>query len=138
MGEGIIVRRGTRAVLTQVFCMDENSVKKASNGKVFNMKKFCIMKMTNFDVWVITIRPHLRSGNCVQSSKILCSGHCLTGYAPKMASYENMFYMNHHRLVESVDFDIKLIPIRVHMQMLEATLCKPVLGENEARDQTPT
>ena len=43
----------------------------------------------------------------------------LADYALKMISYEKTFYMNWLRLVESVDFHIKIVQIRGRMQPAE-------------------
>ena len=44
-----------------------------------------------------------------------------------------MIYMNCLHLVEPIDFDIKIVPIRVHVQKLGATLRGPVLSEKVMR-----
>jgi hypothetical protein len=96
--------------------MVKNIIKKASNGKVFKVRKFRIVERRNFDIWAIAIRSHLEGRSCARSTKILYSEYCLADYAPKTASYEKMFYMDCLRLVETIDFDIKIVSIRVRMQ----------------------
>jgi len=44
--------------------------------------------------------------------------HYSADYAPKTASYEKSVYTDCLRLVESVDFDIKIVSIRDRMQKL--------------------
>ena len=44
--------------------------------------------------------------------------HYSVDYAPKTASYEKSVYTDCLRLVESVDFDIKIVSIRDRMQKL--------------------
>ena len=57
----------------------------------------------------------------------------LVKYASRTISDEGMLYMNCLRLVESVDFDIKIISIRVRMQKLELSGCSPVKRRNMTR-----
>ena len=45
--------------------------------------------------------------------------HYLVDYAPKTASYEKGVYTDCLRLVESVNFDIKIVSIRDRMQKLQ-------------------
>ena len=56
-------------MLTPVFGMAVNIYKMASNKEVFNMKKFCIINMIMFEVWVVTSRFHLEGRNCAQSNE---------------------------------------------------------------------
>ena len=44
-----------------------------------------------------------------------------------------MSYTEVVRLVEMVDFDIKIVPIRVCMQKLELSECSPVTRQDVAR-----
>jgi hypothetical protein len=120
-------------VLTPDFGMVKNIIKKVSNGKVLNMRKFRNVKMRNFDVWAIAIRSHLEGRNCVQSTEILYPEHCSANYTFNMASYEKSFYTNCLRLVETIDFDIKIVQIRVRMQKLEQSECSPVMRRDVAR-----
>ena len=83
------------------------------------MKKFRIIDMNIFEVWVIAIRSHLEGQNCAQSTKILYSEYYSANYASKTASYEKMIYMDCLRLVKSADFDIKIVSIRDRMQKLQ-------------------
>ena len=83
------------------------------------MKKFRIIDVNVFEVWVIAIRSHLEGRSCAQSIKILYSEYYLADYASKTASYEKMIYTDCLCLVESVDFDIKIVSIRDRMQKLQ-------------------
>ena len=57
-------------VLTPDFGMVKNLFKIASNGEVIDMKKFRIVDMNIFEVWVIAVRFHLDGRNYTQSTKI--------------------------------------------------------------------
>ena len=74
-------------------------------------------------------RPKLHS-DCVI---FRCSECFLVKYASRTISDEGMLYMNCLRLVESVDFDIKIISIRVRMQKLELSGCSRVKRRNMTR-----
>ena len=82
------------------------------------MKKFRIIDMNIFEVWVIATRSKLEGRNCDQSTKILYSEYYSADYASKTASYEKMIHTDCLRLVESVDFDIKIVSIQDRMQKL--------------------
>ena len=82
------------------------------------MKKFRIIDMNIFEVWVIAIRSHLEGRSCVQCTQILYSEYYSSDYASKTASYEKTIYMDCLRLIKSVDFDIKIVSIRDRMQKL--------------------
>ena len=56
--------------------------------------------------------------------------HYSADYALKMISYEKSFCMNCLRLVESVDFHIKIVSIRVRMQKLELSECSHANYQN--------
>ena len=51
-------------VLTLVFGMAMNIYKMASNEEVFYMKKFGIVDMNIFEVWVVAIRFRLLGRSC--------------------------------------------------------------------------
>ena len=120
-------------LLTPDFGTKQNTIKKASNGKVLKVRKFCVVERRNFEVWAIAIRSHLESRNCVQNTGILYTEHYSADYAFKMISYEKYFYMNCLCLVESVDFHIKIVSNRVRMQKLELFECSPIKRRNMAR-----
>ena len=101
--------------MTPDFGTVKNLFKMASNGEVFYMKKFRIVDTNIFEVWAIAIRSHLEGRSCVRNTEILYSEHYSAHYAPKTASYGKMIYMDCLRLVETIDFDIRIIPIRVRI-----------------------
>ena len=105
----------------------------ASNGEVIFMKEFRIFDMNIFEVWVIAVRFHLEGRNYAQSTKILYSEYNLADYAPKTTLNGKMIYTGCLRLVETIDFDIKIVQIRVRMQKLEQSECSPVTRRNMAR-----
>ena len=107
-------------VLTPDFGTVKNLINMASNGEVIYIKKFRIVDMNIFEVWAIAIRSHLEGRSCVRNTEILYSEHYSADYAPKTASYGKMIYMNCLRLVETIDFDIKIVLIRGRMQPVEA------------------
>ena len=45
-------------VLTPDFGTAKNLIKMASNGEVFKVRKLCIIKRRNFDIWAIATRSH--------------------------------------------------------------------------------
>ena len=96
-------------------------------------EKFHIAEWNNFDVWTIIIRHHIKDQNYTQIVMFRCSECFLVKYASRTISDEGMLYMNCLRLVESVDFDIKIISIRVRMQKLELSGCSPVKRRNMTR-----
>ena len=102
-------------MLTPDFGTVNNVFKMASNGEVFYMKKFRIVDMNIFDVWAIAIRSHLEGRSCVRNTEILYLEHYSAHYALNPASYGKMIYADCLRLVEAIDFDIKIIQIRVRM-----------------------
>ena len=59
------------------FGVINNLFKMASNGEVIYMKEFRIVEMNIFEVWVITVRSHLKGRNYAQSTKILYSEYNL-------------------------------------------------------------
>ena len=105
--------------MTPDFGTVNNLFNMASNGEVIFMKEFRIVDMNIFEVWAIAIWSHLEGRSCVWNTEILYSEHYSTHYAPKTASYGKMIYMDCLRLVEAIDLDIRIVPIRVHMQKLE-------------------
>ena len=86
--------------------------------------------MNIFEVWAITIWSHLEGRSCVRNTEILYSEHYSAHYTPKNASYGKMIYMDCLRLVETIDFDIKIISIRDHMQKLEPAQRDPPVSKN--------
>ena len=54
---------------------------------------------------------------------------CVTVLAKKMASNRKTFNMKVVSLVETIDFDIKIIPIRGSMQKLEHTQHDPSVSK---------
>ena len=104
----------------------------ASNGDVIYMKEVCIIDMNIFEVWVIVVRFHLEGRNYAQSTKILYSEYNLADYALKTTLNGKMIYTGCLRLVETIDFDIKIIQIRVRMQKLEQSECSPVTRRDVA------
>ena len=46
-------------MLTPDFGMVKNIIKKASNREVLKVRKFCIVKRRNFDIWAVAIQSHL-------------------------------------------------------------------------------
>ena len=102
-------------LLTPDFGTVKNLFKMASNGEVIYIKRFCIVDMNIFEVWAIAIRSHLEGRSCVRNTEILYSEHYSAHYAPKTASYGKMIYMDCLRLVETINFDIKMVQIRVRM-----------------------
>ena len=129
-------------MLTPDFGTMQNAVKVDSSEKLAGFE--CLPKTQteagdgparrNFEVWAIAIRSHLESRNCVQSTEILYPEHYSADYALKMISYEKTFCMNCLRLVESVDFHIKIVSIRVRMQKLELSECSHVKRRNKTRE----
>ena len=117
MTEKNFVRR--KMLLTPNFGTKKNLIKMASNGEVLKVRKFCIVKRKNFDIWAIVIRSHLYARSCVRSTHILYSEYYLADYAPKTASYGKMIYMDCLRLVKTINFGIRVVPIRVCMKKLE-------------------
>ena len=105
--------------MTPDFGTVNNLFKMASNGEVVYIKEFCIVHMNIFEVWAITIRSRLKGRSCVRNTEILYSEHYSADYTPKMALYGKRFYTDCLRLVETIDFDIKIIAIRGRMQKLE-------------------
>ena len=99
--------------MTPDFCMVKNPIKMASNGEVIYMKTFHIVDMNIFEVCVIAIRSHLEGRTCVRNTEILYSEHYLAYYAPKMASYGKIFYMNCLRLVETPILIRKLYQLEI-------------------------
>ena len=89
--------------------------------------------MNIFEVWAIAIRSHLEDRSSVRNTEILYSEHYSADYAPRTASYGKMIYMDCLRLIEMIDFDIKIIQIRVRMQKLEQSECSPVTRRDVAR-----
>ena len=63
-------------VLIPDFGTVKNLTNMVSNGEVIYIKKNCIMDMNIFEVWAITIRPHLKGRNYAQGIKILNSEYC--------------------------------------------------------------
>ena len=120
-------------MLTPDFGTVKNLFKMASNGEVIFMKEFRIVDMNIFEVWVIAVRFHLEGRNYVQSTEVLYSEHCSADYASNMVPYGIIIYTNCLRLVETIDFDIKIIPIRVRMQKLEPSEYSPVRRQKLAR-----
>ena len=120
-------------MLTPDFGTVKNLINMASNGEVIYIKKFRIVDMNIFEVWAIAIRSHLEGRSCVRNTEILYSEHYSAHYAPKTASYGKMIYMDCLRLVETIDFDIKIVQIRVRMQKLEQSECSPVTRRDVAR-----
>ena len=64
-------------MLTPDFGTVKNLFKMASNGELIYMKKFCIVDMNIFEVWVIAVWFHLEGRNYAQSTKILYSEYSL-------------------------------------------------------------
>ena len=64
-------------MLTPDFGTVKNLFKMTSNGEVIYMKKFRILDMNIFEVWVIAVRFHLEGRNYAQSTKILYSEYSL-------------------------------------------------------------
>ena len=60
-----VIFRHTSFAEKQGACVDtrfgtaKNLIKMASNGEVLKVRKFCIVKRKNFDIWAIVIRSHL-------------------------------------------------------------------------------
>ena len=52
---------------------------------------------------------------------------------PRRPQMEKMIYTGCLRLIETIDFDIKIVQIRVHMQKLEQSECSPVTRRDVAR-----
>ena len=96
-------------MLTPDFGTVNNLFKMASNGEVIFMKEFRIVDMNIFEVWVIAVRFHLEGRNYAQSTKILYSEYSLADYAPKTILNGKMIYTGCLRLVETIDFDIKIV-----------------------------
>ena len=96
-------------MLTPDFGTVKNLIKMATNREVIYMKKFHIVDMNIFEVWAIAIRSHLAGRSCVRNTKILYSKHYSAHYALKTASYGKMIYTDCLRLVETINFDIKII-----------------------------
>lgn len=120
-------------VLTLDFGTVNNLINMASNGEVIYIKKFHIVDMNIFEVWAIAIRSHLEGRSCVRNTEIFYSEHYSAHYAPKTASYGKMIYTNCLCLVETIDVDIKVVPIRVCMQKLEPSECSSVKRQKIAR-----
>mgnify|MGYP005825027879 CR=1 FL=1 len=68
-------------MLTPNFGMVKNLIKMASNGEVVYVKKFRIVDMNIFEIWVIAIRSHLEGGSCVRNTEISYPEHSLSDYA---------------------------------------------------------
>ena len=117
-------------VLTPDFGTVKNLFKMDSNGEVIFMKEFRIVDMNIFEVWVIAVRFHLEGRNYAQSTKILCSEYSLADKAPNTTLNRKMIYTGCLRLIETIDFDIKIVPIQVSMQKLEPWEYSPVRGKN--------
>ena len=64
-------------VLTPDFGTVKNLINMASNWEVIYIKKFRIVDMNIFEVWVIAVRFHLEDWNYAQSTKILYSEYSL-------------------------------------------------------------
>ena len=64
-------------MLTLDFGTVKNLINMASNGEVIYIKKFRIIDMNIFEVWVIAVRFHLEDRNYAQSTKILYSEYSL-------------------------------------------------------------
>ena len=64
-------------VLTLDFGTVKNLFKMSSNGQVIYMEEFHIIDMNIIEVWVITVRFHLKGRNYAQSTKILYSEYSL-------------------------------------------------------------
>ena len=109
----------------------------ASNGEVIYMKEFRVIDMNIFKVWAIAVRSHIKGRSCVRNTKILYSEHYSADYSPKMASNDKCFYTVCLRLVETINFYIKIVPIRVRMQKLELSECSPVMRHDVARPTRP-
>ena len=119
-------------MLTPDFGTVKNLINMASNGEVIYIKMFRIVDMNIFEVWAIAIRSHLEGRSCVRNTEILYSEHYSAYYAPDTASYGKMIYMDCLRLVETIDFDIKIVPIRVRMQKLETSECNSIKRQKMA------
>ena len=104
-----------------------------SNGELIYIKKFRIVDMNIFEVWAIAIGSHLEGRSCVRNTEILYLEHYSAHYALKTASYGKMIYTNCIRLVETIDFYINIVQIRVRMQKLEQSECSPVMRRDVAR-----
>ena len=104
-----------------------------SNGEVIYMKEFRITDMNIFEIWDIAVQFHLEGRSCVRNTEILYSEHYSAHYAPKTAPYGKIIYTDCLRLVETIDFDIKIVQIRVCMQKLEQSECSPVTRRDVAR-----
>lgn len=77
-----------------------------------NVKNVHMVKMNNFGVWVNVIPSHLRGRrNCARIAKIMYSKYCSADYATKTTSNEEAFYTKSVRLVEAIDFGIRIILI---------------------------
>ena len=120
-------------MLTPDFGTVKNLINMASNGEVIYIKKFRTVDMNIFEVWAIAIRSHLEGRSCVRNTEILYSEHYSANYTPRTASYRKLIYTICLRLVETIDFHIKLVQIRVHMQKLQQSECSPVMRRDVAR-----
>ena len=119
----------SRKLLTPDFGTIKNLFKMASNGEVFYMKKFHVVDTNIFEVWAIAIWSHLEGRSCVQNTEILYSEYYSAHYAPKTASSGKMIYMDCLCLVETIDFDIRIVPIRVRMQKLEPSEYSTIMSQ---------
>jgi hypothetical protein len=106
-------------VLTPDFGTVQNAVNMGSNRKVFYMRKFILPSETT-----LMFRPSpfgiISRAKITLGLSCRCSECFLVDYAPRTTSDEGMLYMDCLRLVESVDFDIKIVQIRGRMQPVEA------------------
>ena len=105
----------------------------ASNGEVIYMEEFRIIDINIIKVCVITVRFHLEDRNYAQSTKIFYSEFSLADYPPKTTLNGKMIYTGCLRLVKTIDFDIKIVQIRVHMQKLVQSECSPITRRDVAR-----
>ena len=63
----------TTTVLTSDFGTEDNIIKMTSNEEVLYMRKFHIIDLKIFEVWVVAIRSHLEGRSYARSTKILYS-----------------------------------------------------------------
>ena len=92
--------------MTPDFGTVKNLINMSSNEEVIYIKKFRVVDINIFEVWVIAIRSHLEGRSCVWNIQILYSEHYLADYAPNTASYGKIIYRDCLRLVETIDSDI--------------------------------
>ena len=77
-------------MLTPDFGTVNNLINMASNGEVIYIKKFRIVDMNIFEVWVIAIRSHLKGRSCVRNTEILYSEHYSAHDALNTSSHGRM------------------------------------------------